>query len=84
MRALALLAALVLAACEAAPANYPDVVAASLKRCQYIPAPDVSKKIIEKSEGKTSAAIAGDICAVIVGKGPANVADVPLQGFRVR
>jgi len=85
MRALVLLAAFVLAACsDPTAANYPDVVAASLKRCAYIPAPDAAREIIKKSSGKSSKAIAGDICLVIEGSGPPNVADVPLQGFKVR
>ena len=85
MRTLAILAAFALTACASpAPANYPDVVAASLKRCAYIPAPDTAREIIKRSPGKSSATIASDICAVVDGKGPANVADVPLQGFRVR
>lgn len=83
MRAIALLAVLALAAC-AAPANYPDVVAASLHRCAYIPAPDIAREIIAKSGDKTSGAVADDICRVIRGKGPPNVAGVPLQGFRVK
>lgn len=85
MRAAVLLAAIALVGCApAGPATYPDIVAASLKRCAYIPAPDAAREIIKRSLGKGSAAIAGDICEVVAGTGPANVKDVPLQGFRVR
>jgi len=85
MRAAVLLAALAVAACTSPTvATYPDIVAASLKRCAYIPAPDAAREIIKRSPGKGSASIASDICEVVDGKGPANVADVPLQGFRVR
>lgn len=84
MKTLAMLSLLTVAACTSAPATYPDIVAASLKRCAYIPAPDAAREIIKRSPGKGSAVIASDICEVVDGKGPANVADVPLQGFRVR
>ncbi len=87
--ALALLAALALAACASAsrydtPANYPDIVGASLHECAYIPAPDAVREIIAKSGDKTSGMVADDICRVIRGKGPPNVAGVPLQGFKVK
>lgn len=79
-----LLAILALLGACSAPANYPDIVAASLKRCEYIPALEPAREIMKRSPGRTSTAIASDICEVVTGVGPANVVDVPLQGFRVR